>query len=102
MDMGKMLKLNVSCTISTLDMKDWEKPTKWECANIGGISPADLLQRRDDVTYDLNQTNLEWVFEGTRFTELQALINGTSGSFTPSLPSADVNNNRYDFKMFHL
>ncbi len=40
-----------------------------------GRRPTDFVQMRDDVTYDLNQGNVENVFSSTNYARLQQLLN---------------------------
>jgi hypothetical protein len=64
---------------------------------LGGRGLSEFALLRDDSGYDLNQANLEWLFEAvTNYPRLQALINGTSTQYLPVSPSAsvDMNNQR--------
>lgn len=60
-----------------------------EAQTIDGYGSGDLLKLNPTPTPDLTQANLEFVFNGTNWPELQALLNGSSASFSGSgLPLA--------------
>lgn len=49
-----------------------------------GKVPTDFVQINSSVGYELSQTNLEQVFESSNFTELLALLSGTSSNYISS------------------
>ncbi|MGE3758059.1 MAG: hypothetical protein AB7H97_09890, partial [Pseudobdellovibrionaceae bacterium] len=51
---------------------------------VQGKSPSDFVQVNTSGTKVLSQTNLEQIFDGTAFTELSALIAGTSTQYAKS------------------
>ncbi len=62
--------------------------------SVNGLTATDLLQINVGAGYSLNQANLEYVFNSTNWPELQALLDGTSSSFSVGgVPVADVDNN---------
>jgi hypothetical protein len=63
-----------------------------DAQRVGGKSSSELLQV-NMATAVLNQTNLNWIFDSARYTELQALINGTSTQYNSGTPTANVDTN---------
>ncbi len=61
--------------------------------SVDGLTAGDLIRIRDDASFQLNQSNLEFVFSNANWTELQALLDGSSSSFSSGAPSSDVDNN---------
>jgi len=79
------------------DHKIVSVPFAQSAASINGINAADLLVQRDDPgNYVLNQANLENVFNDSNYTELLALLAGTSSNYLSSLPGSnfDMNTNK--------
>ncbi len=64
--------------------------------SIDGINSADLLVQRDDGGHDLNQANLENIFTTANYTELLALLSGSSTQYLSGLPATnfDMNSNQ--------
>jgi hypothetical protein len=65
-------------------------PFAYSAASINGLTPADLLNRDTSGSNVLTQANLVWLFETARYTELQALINGTSTQYLSGAITADL------------
>jgi hypothetical protein len=65
-------------------------PYAYSAASINGLTPADLLNRDTTATNVLTQANLVWLFETARYTELQALINGTSTQYLSGSITSDI------------
>jgi fibronectin-binding autotransporter adhesin len=65
-------------------------PFAYSAASINGLTPADLLNRDTSGSNVLTQANLVWLFETARYTELQALINGTSTQYLSGTITSDL------------
>jgi hypothetical protein len=48
--------------------------------SVQGKTAADLIQVRDDATYDLNQANVESIFSAVNFAKLTALLSGNASN----------------------
>ncbi len=68
-------------------------PYATSASTIGGLSAPEILRINSGTGFNLDQTNLEFVFSDSNWNELQALLDGTSTSFTAGAPTADVDNN---------
>jgi hypothetical protein len=71
----------------------------FSAAGIDGINTSDILQRNDGVGFNLNQANLDTVFSDANWTELQALLNGTSASFGSPSGSVTVDGNNDEIQL---
>jgi fibronectin-binding autotransporter adhesin len=65
-------------------------PYAYSAASINGLTPADLLNSDTTASNVLTQANLVWLFEATRYSELQALINGTSTQYLSGSITSDI------------
>jgi fibronectin-binding autotransporter adhesin len=65
-------------------------PYAYSAASINGLTPSDLLNRDTSGSNVLTQANLVWLFETARYTELQALINGTSTQYLSGTITSDL------------
>ena len=61
--------------------------------SIDGVTSSDLLVNDTSGSNILDQTNLVWLFDSARYTELQALIDGTSSQYSNSVPTGNVSMN---------
>ncbi len=68
-------------------------PYAANAASVSGITASELLRINSGTGFNLTQTNLDFVFNDANWTELQALLDGTSSSFSAGAPTADVDNN---------
>ncbi len=68
-------------------------PYATNASSISGLGVGDFIQVNSGPGFNLSQTNMEIVFNDSNWTELQALLDGTSTSFTAGAPTADVDNN---------
>ncbi|MCB0378609.1 MAG: hypothetical protein KDD33_08970, partial [Bdellovibrionales bacterium] len=68
-------------------------PFALSAASVGGLVPANILQVNTSGSYVLDQSNLENIFENSNYTELLALIGGTSSQYMVSAPSSAVDFN---------
>ncbi len=69
-------------------------PYAANATSVDGLTSSDLLQINTGVGFNLDQTNLDFVFNDANWTELQALLDGTSTSFgVAAAPTSDVDNN---------
>lgn len=68
-------------------------PFALSAASIGGLVPADILQVNTSGSFVLDQNNLETIFDNANYTELLALIGGTSTQYMVSSPTSSVDFN---------
>ncbi len=68
-------------------------PYAASAASVSGITASELLRINNGTGFNLTQNNLNFVFNDANWTELQALLDGTSSSFSVGAPTADVDNN---------
>ncbi len=62
-------------------------------SSLDGLGAVDFIQVNSGPGFNLDQTNINFVFNDANWTELQALLDGSSSSFTAPAPSGDVDNN---------
>ena len=62
-----------------------------EAASIQGVNSNDLLIQNETPGFNLNQSNLETLFNNSNWNELQALLGGTSNSFHNFSSAVSVN-----------
>ncbi len=78
----------------TQDIQFGSTPYALSAASVDGLASTDLLQINNGGSFVLTQANLEWIFANTaRYSELQALLNGTSTQYSSSVPATDVSMN---------
>ncbi len=68
-------------------------PYASNASSLNGLSASEILTINSGTGFNLDQNNLEFVFSDANWSELQALLDGSSASFTAGAPTTDVNNN---------
>ncbi|MCB0378335.1 MAG: hypothetical protein KDD33_07570, partial [Bdellovibrionales bacterium] len=68
-------------------------PFAMSAASVGGLQAADILVVNTDASHTLDQASIDTIFENANYTELLALIGGTSTQYMVSAPTAGVDYN---------